>query len=121
MERRTALALAAATAATVLAASAAFAANVGLLHDDPATPVGVLDAATVGASGDAEPSVVTVIVEDPPLSAAGVPGQPSGSAFDPVADDRYESDEWDDYGDAEDHDDDHEDDHEAREGHDDDD
>lgn len=69
MERRTALALAAAAACTVLAASAAFAVNVGLLRHDSNKPVGVLDTSAIDATSPADqldPTVVTVIVEDPP-------------------------------------------------------
>lgn len=70
MERRTALALAAAAACTVLAASAAFAVNVGLLQHDSNKPVGVLDTSAIDATSPADqldPTVVTVIVEDPPV------------------------------------------------------
>ena len=106
MERRTALAIAAAAAGTVLAASAAFAANVGLLEPTDTTPVGVLDASVeVPTTAPVEPTVVTVIVEDPPVqSAAGAVGDlsqsptpvvagASGSQIGPGDDDRYESDD----------------------------
>jgi hypothetical protein len=69
MERRTALAVAATAACTVLAASAAFAVNVGLLQHDSNKPVGVLDTSAIDASSPADqlaPTVVTVIVDDPP-------------------------------------------------------
>ncbi|MGQ0433456.1 MAG: hypothetical protein ACT452_13720 [Microthrixaceae bacterium] len=73
MERRTALALATASAGTIMAASAAFAVNVGLLQHDDTRPVGVLDASTIESPSTTlpvDPTVVTVIVEDPPLPAA---------------------------------------------------
>lgn len=73
MERRTALALALAAAGTVLAASAAFATNVGLLGQGAEPPVGVLDASSVGTTVPADPTVVTIIVEDPSVPVAAGP------------------------------------------------
>ncbi len=71
MERRTALALAAAVAGTVLAAGAAFAVNVGILKPQDSAPISVLDARTLEPAA-VDPTVVTVIVEDPPGSAPRV-------------------------------------------------
>lgn len=65
MERRTALALAAATAGTALASSAAFAINIGLLRHDADKPVGILSSKVIDASFGTDPTQVTVAVEDP--------------------------------------------------------
>jgi hypothetical protein len=96
MERRTALAIATAAAGTILAASAAFAANVGLLTHDDATPVGILDASTVApaAIDPADPTVVTVIVEDPPAQVAAVGSADSRSTSLDDSDVNDDSDEW---------------------------
>lgn len=65
MERRTALALAAAAAGTALASSAAFAINIGLLRHDADKPVGILSSKVIDASFGTDPTQVTVAVEDP--------------------------------------------------------
>lgn len=110
MERRTALALAAAAAGTVLAASAAFAANVGFLEPSDTAPVGILDASVEDpTTAPLEPTVVTVVVEDPPIPTASVPvGElsqapapvivgDSSSRIEPGADDEYGSEADDEY------------------------
>lgn len=85
MERRTALALATASAGTIMAASAAFAVNVGLLQHDDTRPVGVLDASTIESPSTTlplDPTVVTVVIEDPPLPAAAAGGTSTGALGD---------------------------------------
>jgi hypothetical protein len=125
MERRTALAIAAATAATVMAGSAAFAANVGLLQHDKAPPISVLDTSAVSPELPADPKVVTVVVQDPPITADGPatvapPADATAASFDDHGEDGTEVD---DHGDDDSVDDSSgrgsDDDHEA--GHDDDD
>lgn len=64
-----------------MAASAAFAVNVGLLLHDDTKPLGVLDASAIESTtttAPIEPTVVTVIVEDPPIQGA------SAAASDPA-------------------------------------
>ena len=73
MERRTALALATATAGTIMAASAAFAANVGLLEPDDKAPISVLDTSSLEPAAPVEPTVVTIVVEDPRCRAPPPP------------------------------------------------
>jgi len=68
MERRTAIAFAAAAAGTVLTAGAAFTTNVGLLQHDKPTPISVLDSTRVIPEGTQDPTVVTVVVDDPPIA-----------------------------------------------------
>jgi hypothetical protein len=120
MERRTALALAVAAAGTVLAGSAAFAANVGLLENE-AKPTSVLDTSSIETTTTLpqDPTVVTVIVEDPPVADAGVPAvdpaltpPPStvAQSYDDYDDDEYDDD--DEYEDSE-----HEDEYEDSEDH----
>ncbi len=93
-----------------MAASAAFAANVGLLEGDTSKPVGILDTSPVATTETTmpEPTVVTVIVEDPPLpvetpAVAPTPAAPvapapavSSSSSHQDDDDRYEDDEHED-------------------------
>lgn len=116
MERRTALAIATAAAGTVLAASAAFAANVGLLEGDTSKPVGILDTSPVATTETTmpEPTVVTVIVEDPPLPVETPAAVPAPGAVAPAPapavssssshedDDRYQDDDHEDEGGYED-------------------
>lgn len=77
MERRTALAYAAATAGTVLAGGSAFAATTGVLGDDGPTkePVEQISASDDSPSTTSttlgEPTVMTIIVDDPALAPAG--------------------------------------------------
>lgn len=110
--------MAAAAAGTVLAASAAFAANVGFLEPADTTPVGILDASVeVPTTAPVDPTVVTVIVEDPPIPAASVPGGDlsqapapvvtggSGARIEPGDDDGYENEADDEYESREDDDD----------------
>jgi hypothetical protein len=69
MERRTAIAFAAAAAGTVLTAGAAFTTNVGLLQHDKPTPISVLDSSQVVPESTQDPTVVTVVVDDPPVAS----------------------------------------------------
>lgn len=69
-----------------MAASAAFAVNVGLLQHDDTKPVGVLNTSAIEstfATDPADPTVVTVIVEDPPLQSdvsADASADPAGAS-----------------------------------------
>lgn len=120
MERRTALAYAAAAAGTVLAGSTALAATTGVLGGDDPDPSEIEDISVAdGGLGTAasttlpEPTVMTVVVDEyvtPPAPATapavdddgGVrPAGVSDDAPDPF-DDRDEADGWED----DDHDDD---------------
>lgn len=67
MERRTALAVAAAAAGSVLAAGAAVVTNVGRLDQQDPQPVEVLDASASvpGTTAPVDPTVVTIVIEDP--------------------------------------------------------
>jgi hypothetical protein len=103
MERKTALAAAAAVVLTVSAGTAAVAANLGLLSSTADDTVGQLQPAR-----DGEPPTETIVIEEI------VPGPASANDHDGYEDDdRYEHDDDDDDG----HDEDDEDD----DGHDDDD
>jgi hypothetical protein len=128
MNRRTALAIAAAAGGTVLTATAAFATNVGLLDTPDEPPMSVLDSSSL--VGDEtplaqDPTVVTIVVEDPPApvtAPATAPVSPPAAATasaaggdDSAYDDSYDDDVYDDHGeddDGEDHEDDEDDDHE---------
>lgn len=65
MERRTALALAVAAAGTVLASSAAFAINIGLLRHEADKPVGILDSSVIDASFGIDPAQTTRAIDNP--------------------------------------------------------
>ncbi len=101
MDRRRAVAIAAATAATTVGAVAAVAANLGLLGFGGvgASPVGKLDAGqisrTVDASG-AESSPATIRYEDvylPVPTTGTVTGTPAGGSVDDRGADRSGHDE----------------------------
>ncbi|MFL6203739.1 MAG: hypothetical protein ACJ739_00160 [Acidimicrobiales bacterium] len=117
MDRRTAIAVAAAAAGTVLTLGAAFATNVGLLQHDKPTPISVLDSSRVVPEPTQDPTVVTVVVDDPSIESdagstpAATPSAPSASSFDHSSDqasDDVVSDEV-----VNDSSDDHEDEHEV--------
>lgn len=98
MERRTALALATAAAGTIMAASAAFAVNVGLLEPDHKAPISVVDTSSLEPAAPVDPTVVTIVVEDPPVQSAGTPSATNGasnptSAGDDGYDDSHEADD----------------------------
>lgn len=118
MERRTALAYAAATAGTVLAGGTALAATTGFLGSDHPAPAKVEDISAVEDATTTtlpEPTVVTIVVEDPALAPAAVDDnggdRPAGASDDSpdlvddnggdrpagVSDD--DADELDDHGD----------------------
>jgi hypothetical protein len=121
MNRRTALAIAAAAGGTVLTATAAFATNVGLLDNADEPPMSVLDSSALVADDTelpTDPTVVTIVVEDPPAAVAPAPTAPapvSSPAVAPASDDSdfddpYDDDVYDDHGeDDDDEDEDHED------------
>jgi hypothetical protein len=113
MERRTALALAIAAAGTVLAGSAAFAANVGLLENE-AKPTSVLDTSSIETTTTLpqDPTVVTVIVEDPPVDSGQTlavdpaltpPPSTVGQSYDDSSDDSSDDDKYEGSEDSEDH------------------
>lgn len=130
MERRTALAYAAATAGTVLAGGTAFAATAGVLTDDTPSkqPVEQIsstdDSPSTTSTTLAEPTVMTIIVDDPALAPVDDNGgdrpdgvsddapdlfddnggdRPAGVSDDALDDDSYDHDELED----DDHDSDH--------------
>ena len=107
MERRTALALATAAAGTVLAASAAFATNVGLLEHDKAAPISVLDTSSLEPAGPVDPTVVTVVVDDPPVQASNPtsPASPADATDLSSSDDSYDDGGDDAYDDSRESDD----------------
>lgn len=141
MERRTALAYAAATAGTVLAGGTAFAATTGVLTDDrPSTdPVEQIsstdDSLSTTSTTLAEPTVMTIIVDDPALTPVDINGgdRPDSVSDDSpdladdnggdrpagVSDDSYDDDSYDDELEDEDHDSDDDEDHDEDESDDD--
>lgn len=137
MERRTALAYAAATAGTVLAGGTAFAATAGVLTDDTPSKESVEqisstdDSLSTTSTTLAEPTVMTIIVDDPALAPVDDNGgdrsdsvsddspdladdnggdRPAGVSDDALDDDSYEDDD-----DLEDEDHDSDDDHDEDE------
>jgi hypothetical protein len=126
MERRNALALAVAAGGTILASGVAFAANVGLLQDDP-DPVGQLETTNVGAlltDGSTTSTTPSTIIIDVPVPAG--PGAtdttlPSaddhGGSSDDGFDDDFDDDGSDDRGSDDDHEDDRDDDRSGSSGH----
>lgn len=137
MERRTALAIATAAAGTVLATGSAFAANLGLLGREDPPVLSVVDAGAVPDPLLADPTVVTLVVEDPPVPQADRPAATGGSSsaivapagMDPSDDgnvDGHDDSSVDDEVDGEhedeiEHEDEHEDEVEHEDGHDEDD
>jgi hypothetical protein len=129
MERRTALAYAAAVAGTVLAGSTAFAATTGFLGgDDPATAeiegISSADAPLETSTTLAEPTVMTVVVDEYVTAPTAGSAVSAGSALDdngglrPVGASDDSPDLFDDHGgdrpddvSDDDHDDDGDDDH----------
>lgn len=86
-----------------MAASAAFAVNVGLLQHDDTKPVGVLDTSaieSIDTTAPIDPTVVTVIVEDPPIQGAVASSAPAteraGTYSDDLDDDASEIERSDD-------------------------
>jgi hypothetical protein len=109
MERRTALAFAAAAGGTVLAATAAFVTNVGLLDTSHEAPISVLDSSNLvgdDAPLSQDPTVVTIVVDDPPATTTPAPVSPPAAAPASAAggDARPDDDVYDDNGEADDED-----------------
>lgn len=137
MERRTALAYAAATAGTVLAGGTAFAATAGVLTDDTPSKESVEqisstdDSLSTTSTTLAEPTVMTIIVDDPALAPVDDNGgdRPDGVSDDApdlfddnggdrpagVSDDAFDDDSYEDDDDLEDEVHDSDDDHDEDE------